>query len=70
MLYGNDLQDLVLNETGKKLGFSLVISEYALKYSGLDGSNCSLKIPKRRIICHQTVSRFQNFPGGACPRTP
>ena len=54
----------------KKPGVSLVISEYALKYSGLDSSISSLKIPKRHIRCHQTVPRFQNFPVEACPRTP
>ena len=69
MLHGNDLQDSFLHESVKKLGLSLVISEYALKYSELDGSICSLKIPKTRIRCHQTVPRFQNFPGAACPRT-
>ena len=48
----------------------LVISKYALKYFGLDSSIYSQKIPKLFTRCHQTVPRFQNFPGGACPRTP
>ena len=64
MLHGNGLQDLVLHESVEKAGICLIISEYALKYSVLDGSIGSLKIPKRRIRCHQTVPRFQNFPGG------
>ena len=58
----------------EKLGFSLVISEYALKYmyAGLDSSICSSKIPKRHIRCYCTIPpTFQNnFPGGACPPTP
>ena len=52
----------------KKLEFSLVISDHALKYSlRLHSSICSLEIPKRHIRCRRTI---QNFTRGACPRTP
>ena len=70
-LHENDLQDSFCMSLWKKLGFSLVVSKYALKYAGLDSSICSPKIPKRHIRCRRTIpSRFQNLPGGACPRTP
>ena len=66
MLHGNDLQDSVLHVSVEKAGvFSCNIrnSEYALKYSGFNGSTCSLKYQKRRIRCHQTVSSFKKFTG-------
>ena len=50
----------------EKAAVSLVISECALEYSGLDSSICP---PKIRIRCHQTVPRCQKNPGGAYPRT-
>ena len=72
MLHGNDLQDSVLYESVEKTGVFSCNIRIALKYFGLDGSICSIKIPKpkRGIRCHQTVPRLQNFSGGACPRTP
>ena len=63
----------VLHELKKtKLGFSLIISKYALKYSALDSSIYSQKYQKKkRTRCHQTVPRFQNFPGvGSMPPDP
>ena len=42
------------------MGFSLVISEYALKYAGLDSSFCSPKIPKRHIRCRMPTDPPNN----------
>ena len=50
--------------------FICLLSKYALKYSGLDSSIYCQKVPKLCTRCHQTIPRFQIFPGGACPRTP
>ena len=64
-LHENDLQDSFCISLWKKLGFSLVISEYALKYAGLDSSICSQKKYQNNTSddvaqCHPD---FKIFPG-------
>ena len=46
----------------KKLGFSLVISAYVLKYSELDGSICSLKYQKDASDATKQYQVFKIFP--------
>ena len=55
-LHKNNLRDSFLHESVKKLCFSLVVSDYALKYSGLGSSKYQ-----------KDASDFKIFPGEHSP---
>ena len=58
-LHKNNLRDSFLHESVKKLYFSLVVSDYALKYSGLGSSKYQ-----------KDASDFKIFPGEHSPSIP
>ena len=69
-LHKNNLHDSFLHESVKKLGFFLVLSDCALKYSGLDNSICSLKYQKDASDENKQYQDFKIFLGEHAPGPP
>ena len=64
-LHKNNLQDSFLHESVKKLGFSLVVSDFEI-FSSI----CSLKYKNDSSDTTKHYPDFKIFPGEACPRIP
>ena len=63
-------QDSFLHESVKKLGLFLIVSDYVLKFFGLDSSICSLKYQKDASGATKQYRDFKIFPGEHAMDTP